>query len=720
MDGVNSINSDLVGSYAMLKSIWTESDYFVPFERLLLTLLHNRNIAHISDIRSICQEFQDYWHIDITYMAMQSLLARLLKKGCVTRSNSSFNIIITKIDSTVLIPKSEIDAYEADYDTLINNCQDYVKRVFKEELAYTDINICFASILKAQASQILVGEYQAEEVSTEKKYYISSYITYIAKNDVSKLALLNDIAFRHILSCCISLDGDNIPKSLSGLNIYLDTTFIFHFLGIDLLDRREIYTQLVNDLYDAGANLYLFQSNLTEINNILQSASYWVPNPLYDDNLASISSRYFKQKRWTAADIQELNSGLLGLLSESHITIHPGFLYPDLQSYCQDEKQIFDIIRKEYKKKSPWIDFDEKEASITIDARTINLLFCYREGRTSQNLLECQHVFVTTNESLIRATQNYEREIMKLPSANISACVSDSFIGLVMWLNQPTKLLEMSHRRLLAIACAAFIPTDRVRDEFRKQLIKSFEKGRITQEEYYTMRSLPVVQSVLMDICKGNIVNITEHTPEEILDRIKQDAREAERLRLEKEGLIAELTAAISSYSSQLRENAAERDFIENHLMSLVSQLDFYKGLRQRYKKVRRRIKLRNKALTVVFAIAIVAFVLYAAFKLPNLYIALIALATVILPIVLVVYPYAKYILTNKTALNRKQLIQLYNMQLSLEASKKSGYNQAKHEEAATQHKNISDRIKHLMSSKSGIEEAINAARETLNTMQQD
>jgi len=283
-------------------------------------------------------------------------------------------------------------------------------------------------------------------------------------------------------------------------------------------------------------------------------------------------------------------------------------------------------------------------------------------------------------------------------------------------LNQPTKLLEISHRRLLALACAAFIPTDRIRDEFRKQLTKSFEKGKITQEEYYTMRSLPVVQSVLMEICKGNIVNITEHTPEEILERIKHDAREAERLRLERENLIAELNTSISRYSDQLRLYEEEQKFTEEHLKTQESQLDFHNKLKLSNGEKKAAIKRSRKVAIILVIATLISFVVYSSIKLQLVFTIMSGLATVILPIVLIAYPYIVYVLTNRHTLNKKERIALYEKKLNILAMKKSGYILEKHEEALSQYDKVSNRLKFLLNAKVEASNALSAAKITLSS----
>ena len=694
-------SSDRAGSYAMLKSIWTDGDYFVPFERLLVTLLSRKAITVITDIKALCDEFQQYWHIDVPYMAMLFLLKRLVDRKYLKKDDQHYRVLAHNIDKSLIIPAQSVKAYEAEYDSIINDCKDNIVKQHGIQYTYEEINQGFCHILKSQAANILLGEYSCDgDESIERKYLIANYIANLAQNDTDKFALLNDIAIRYMLGRCLSMNDGQVPLTLDGLNVYLDTSVVFRYLGIDLVqDRQEIYQRLVYDLIESGAKIFVLQDNVTEVLNILDSAGVYAPSPLYDPVLASETTTYYRMKGASSADILELRNNLIGLLKENGIEVCPGHLHSELQKFNQDERLIAEYIRKEYKKRNPYLDYDKKESSITLDAKTINLITCYREGRASQNILDCKHVFVATNVSLSFAAQQFEQEVMLVQEGSVSSCVTAEFIGLIAWLHRPTRLFEMSQRTLLSLAYAAFLPSDRVIAEFDKQLKESVKREKISEEDYYAMRSVPVVRDVLMQLCKGNIANISIDTPLEILDRIKQNARDEERLTQEKIRIQNEMDALLRSSKEKLLEKKDEKSFVQEQLLASKKQIDYFKDLALKCDKEYNTIKKRRNLAWIIICFftlisSIVCSILYKGTG--N---TIITIFGFLISAAALIAPYLHYAITKRTVPGPKEFFKQRDIRLQGKSEKRTGYSHERHDEAIQNDNLLKERYEQINNS---------------------
>lgn len=677
-------NSNRIGSYAMLKSIWKDGDYLVPFERLLITFLIRNSVNSFDDIQNLCVQFQQYWHIDVPYMAMLFLLKRLEDKEYISKeSHQRYKVLTQNVDANLIIPQADLDKYTAEYDLIIEDCINYIKKQYNTDLTYAEISQGFSSFLKHQATNILLGEYPFENGDLlEQKYYIANYIKDLHEHNEAKLDLLHDIAMRHIFACCLTMDQNSLPCSLNGLNVYLDTSVVFRYFGIDLVPgRRRIYQNLVRDLIKAGANVYVLQNNINEISNILNSASIYAPSDLYEPTLASETTTYFHDQNASAADITEINNNLINDLKMDGIDICPGYLYPDISQYCQDISKIQSQIKEVYKKRNPYLDYDEKEPSIYIDANAINLILCYREGRYSQNILETKHIFVTTNTSLAFAAQQFEQCEMGLPRGNISSCVSVEFIGLLTWLHKPAELLEMSQRHLLSLAYAAFLPSDRVIAEFDKQLKECIKRERISEDEYYIMRSAPIVRDILMQQCKGNLSNITIDTPVEIMAKIREEVRneergiqEAQRKREHREN---ELKGNIDK-QQQIQKNLTS---VEVSLDAIDTQISLLDGLELIYKRKYKEIRFFRSIFLGVLALLIGVAAIFLAYKYADIGGVLLAVIGIVVSVVTALFPYLYYAATNQSLPSPEEYFSIKNERLMSHCEKKTGYSASKHKQ---------------------------------------
>ena len=519
--------NDQLGCYAMLKSLWIDgNDYISPFERMLVTLLQKRTITVIRSVDSLCAAFYDMWKIELPHMPMLHILGRLQTRGIIERPkhSSTYSVNFGKITVSDTIDEAKLSQLEDKFESIVNECLTFALTNFPQITSTQDqIRGELISFLSQQASDLAINGIKSTSVGKTSKntYRVGKYIEHLQNNDKGKLQFLNDIAVGHILSRCIEIDKTS-SGSLHGLTVYLDTGFIYSLLGIDLIDRRSVYENLVANLHQMGAVLKVFQHNIDEINYGLETA------------LASKTSLYFRDTGASISDIVEIQTTYIATLKiRYHIDVDGGAYLPSQDAYNHDEKAIEEAIIKEYSASHEGIRPINSD-NIALDAKSANKILRYREGISSPNLAECNYVFVTTNVSFAKSIKSYERT-MRFADNCIAACITDSLIGTIVWLNQPARILEDSYARLVALAHAAFIPSEKTLSEFSKQLTAAKLKGTITPELCYHMRTAPTVRNILMDICAGNPSNVVESTPEEILKQIHDEGLEEGRTQTEVE-----------------------------------------------------------------------------------------------------------------------------------------------------------------------------------------
>ncbi len=165
----------------------------------------------------------------------------------------------------------------------------------------------------------------------------------------------------------------------------------------------------------------------------------------------------------------------------------------------------------------------EKDFTIQRDIKSISAVNKLR-GRKKPNILkEAGYILITTNSSLAYANKCFEIEEYG-KNFFIPVCLTDIFIGTLIWLEQPSRVEELNKKKIIADCFAALKPNRILLKKFLDEVETLRKNQEITEDDYYLLRSSSLVRESLTEKTMGDTDNFVPKTSLEILSEIKRDA----------------------------------------------------------------------------------------------------------------------------------------------------------------------------------------------------
>jgi hypothetical protein len=164
-------------------------------------------------------------------------------------------------------------------------------------------------------------------------------------------------------------------------------------------------------------------------------------------------------------------------------------------------------------------------------------------------------MFITTNNGLAFASSKFQRDLGN-GGFIYPACLTDVFLGTLVWLQSPARVASINKRKLIAECYAALQPSPTLLRKYLNEVDQLKDSGKINDEEYYLLRTQRSAMNLLNEKTLGDPDNFTYKTPEEILDLIKQEYQAAP-------------TIKYLETKDRLEETAAELELAKNETAEL-------------------------------------------------------------------------------------------------------------------------------------------------------
>ena len=371
---------------------------------------------------------------------------------------------------------------------------------------------------------ILAGFYKG-------KFVVCCFIEKAYESDNEIFRFIVDVAIGQVLASALLYDKfDRFQGKLNKVNFYFDTAFIFQLLGLGGEARQAVYTELVESLVKQKANLFLFRHTYEEVTDILRNCATWIGNPLYDPAKASRVLKHFVEKNYTLSDLDMFLVSIDARLRDNGISVQDGPSPAEYQDYQIDEEKLYSTIVDTYRERKPSFEEQEKEFTLRKDVQSIANIHRLRKGHIPRTIKDAHFVFITTNSALAYAVRQFEISEQG-DQPNIPSCLTDVFMGTLVWLQSPAKTQIINEHKMIAQCQAALQPNPALLRQFLREVENLRKDKKITEEQYYLLRTHRVAMHLLQEMTLGDIENVTPKTPEAIFEEMtKEIRRDAERL----------------------------------------------------------------------------------------------------------------------------------------------------------------------------------------------
>lgn len=570
-------------SLAILKVNWetNRKDYIDNFIPLIGSLLLKNDNDEIS-LERLQSDFFATYGLMIPLNPLKTILNRMTKDVYVNKSYGKYYSQRQKLLDLDISKRAKKLTNE--YDSLISKLEDYCKTKFQIECNISELENAFISFLKDYDLEILfltnsISTLPEIKESKKFKYIISSFIIEMSENDAAVFEFISDISIGYSLAQSILFtELNSYSGKLTNLNFYLDTPFVFNLLGLNGDYKKKSSEELIQTLNEEKVNLFLLQTNYDEIDSILNDCFNTLDAGNYVIEKASKIVRYCHKNSISASDIQQKIVKLKDILKDYNIYSDKVPTYNESKEYQIDEVLLNEIITNTYSKVITDENIAELESKGTIqrDIKVLGGMYKLREGLRPRNIKDSKHLFLTTNSSLAYASRVYELK-QNGSSHFIPVCLTDVFLGTIIWLQSPMKVESINQKKLIADCYSATQPNEKLIQKYILEIEKSKNEKKISSDDYYLLRSDRTALNLLEQFTLNDPDLFDNSTTEEILSRIINGIKQVEIEKYEEEKLSHEGTKIqVERLEYEKEKLLEEKDILPNKLAQILGSLIFY------------------------------------------------------------------------------------------------------------------------------------------------
>lgn len=525
-----------ISSFAMIRSNSKEgNDYIDAFVPLLVLLFASNDCTSV-DVETICTDFSLEYGLKIPRFPMQTILNRM-KKKYLSKKEGKYYVDKEQIFKVArdIDYKNEQEKYNSLLRDFISFCGNFETPL---TLTMADADELFLAFFKEHDLDMIFAVNEDDDNSLifqssiveepRKRYLLNRYINSLMVDRGELSDFLIDCAIGHFYASTILYrDFANMKGRGFRANCYLDSGIIFDLLGINGNFRKISAGSFLKDLKNRGSSLFLFKHHYeNEILQIIEDCIRWINNPLYDSTKASRALHYFKDNGKSQDDIALFLVNIPDILSEFTIEIINSPNPNRYTDYQIDEEVLKDIILDTYNKHGILFNEEERENTIQADIKSISNIYKLRKNNAPIRINDVSHVFITSNGGLAYATKRFECEIINRNFFTIPAAITDTFLGTIMWLENPTKSLEEFNRgKLIAYSSAVIQPNRALMQRFIQEvkIAQTNPSNPITDENTTLLLETKLSRDLLSDLTLGDPNAITHQTPYELLKMLQDE-----------------------------------------------------------------------------------------------------------------------------------------------------------------------------------------------------
>ena len=381
-------------------------------------------------------------------------------------------------------------------------------------------------------------------------YLVGQFITSLAENDNGLLSDVDTLAKATMLANALYLpEPASAGRKFKHTSVYFDTPFILFALGYGGSVRKVPRAQLLRLLYEANADLYIFEHTLQESRSALLACVEVLE--LGRSRGYGPSMEFFLREGISGSDVRLFAQRLENDLESLRIAVAPK---PDYDpKYQVDEQGLASALRS-------GVGYRE-DRPLRRDVDSVSAIMRLRQGLRPRVVEDSKAIFVTTNQRLVRAANEHLRSDENV--GVVAPCISDYTMTSILWLKYPLVAPDLPRQRLLADSFAATQPSDGLWRKYADEILRLESHGKYSAEDVYLLRHSLEARHALMDATSGETASFTEGTISEILEKAKEGIQSEALDKFEKERAKADERqqelAAVSSELAEARETEVTR-----------------------------------------------------------------------------------------------------------------------------------------------------------------
>ncbi len=527
------MSTDALVSLAILKVNWDRlgRDYienFVPF--VAEALRHNNDDA--VSLPALQKDLRQRFGLDLPLNPLRQVLQRAARHNFVHRQ---YGVFYRNPPQLATLNFAEVrNAVVSIHDRLLPKLRDFVRTERRTEWSEEEAAAAVNGFLADQGLKFLYAQAErtpinVKGISREAIYSVASFLARAHESDPGLLEDFTTLAKGRLLASAIYLpDPGRVAKRFEKTSVYLDTSIVVLAAGYAGPERQAPCEELLRLLREHGAALRCFEITLEEVRGILHACAARMRGGQLGDAYGPTIEWFIESGR-SASDVELMIARLPEKLRSLGIVVEGR---PQrLVEFQVDERGFETALEKR-------IGYRNPKARVH-DVDCVAAVAQIRRGRHTHEVETSGALFVTTNSDLAREAREFFQA--DAPEGSVALCITDYSLGNLLWLKNPTQAPDLPQKLLLADAYAAMQPPDALWKAYLTEIARLQEQGRITTDEYFTLRHSLTAKRTLMDLTAGEAAAFTEGTVAEVL-------------RVAKESLRADLEEQLASERKKLQD----------------------------------------------------------------------------------------------------------------------------------------------------------------------
>ncbi|GFH42570.1 hypothetical protein Hs30E_11210 [Lactococcus hodotermopsidis] len=496
-----------------------ESGLLDPFVNIVLYYILTSNKTKTKTnftVAELVSELKTELQYNIPEFPMRQIFLELSKKRFITKENNTNKYRLNQEESTkdfILEYNDRENELKLNYSDVLKSCKDFVFQKTNQ---------------KCNSFETLFDEFIADELIKENTHrskeeilnfrYIAEYVEKEKDDNSKHYDCIMQLRLAKALEGLLLYYSKDFESSFKNLTIYIDTPIVFYLLGITMLEVKDVYLNLVKELQEKGAKIAVFEHTAEEVENILEGSKKWVESNSFDISKASLASEYYFENGYNKNHIDLDIARFRNQLKDLKIDILEKPDESENKQFNEDTKSIEELIKK--RRTAVYEPYNE---SIKRDVNSINSIYILRRGCRATTIQESKFIFLTTSYSLIKAASEYMSSLNHPTNREISSCISDIFLGTLLW-SQTKKNLDFVNIKLTSQIYAAYNPSHELAEAYAVELNRAKDKQKITETDFALLQSRRLVEKLLFDVTNGDVNNVSDKTPGEILKNLRKEA----------------------------------------------------------------------------------------------------------------------------------------------------------------------------------------------------
>lgn len=596
----NVESPSLIG-YAILKASFDDQkqNYLDNFEKFVLAAVR-RNDGKPVSAESVSDIVRDMFGIVIPGQVVRRIGKRAAKKGLLVKSDDgSFLHLTHKGTNSIPDLEGDIAKYRRMETVLVAKLQKSVRSLCKadSEMDRVDWKKELKRYIEQNSIGIIrewrnsTGDYCGESVefvlSREEriKYLLSNFVAEIYRDDLELFQSLVNLTQGIMLATLLDSGSEEQMQKLDQLSVALDTPIILDSLGLHGEESRVAAADVLEMLSRFDVCVFVFRETLNEVNRVLSNVEHSLSVLGSVDRPSKVLSRAI-EKSWKPSDVVVFRDSIEDRLKDLHIQVRDK---PDyVHEFCLDEKVLEDCIKD-------FIAYKQRP-SLVHDVNALSAVHRLRSGAAGTSMERARYLFVTTNGSLVRASEKFALDNHYV----YQLAVSFEFLATRLWLRAPGSANNIPKDLLVAAAYAGLRPPEWVWDKVLDNIDECVRDGLIGTRESLSLRLYSDTGDLYMkQIISGEEIQGKQFVVDALTGFVEEKTlpfqAENAKLRKERDQIVESKDKQICTLSARLNEEAVEASKSHAILTDRQNEIDSLSAGNRELEEEVRRLDLESK-----------------------------------------------------------------------------------------------------------------------------